>query len=68
MRLIAGIKYIFCDLSLTGIQANDNTWYNALTNQLTSEQQQELNDVVILADQRKAAAGKTIIIIIFRTE
>ncbi|XP_030844943.1 importin-7 isoform X1 [Strongylocentrotus purpuratus] len=49
-------EYVVFKTIMQGIQANDNTWYNALTNQLTSEQQQELNDVVILADQRKAAA------------
>ena len=41
----------------TDIQMSDAGWYGALTSQLTAEQQQELNDVVVLADQRKAAAG-----------
>ena len=31
-------------------------WYNALTSHLTSEQRNALKNVLVLADQRKAAA------------
>lgn len=38
------------------IQANDPEWYQVLTANLTSEQQKALQEVMVLADQRKAAA------------
>ena len=40
----------------TDIQANDPEWYQVLTANLTSEQQKALQEVMVLADQRKAAA------------
>lgn len=39
----------------TDIERTDSTWYRALTSQLTPEQQKTLQDVILLADQRKAA-------------
>jgi hypothetical protein len=41
---------------ITDIQANDPTWYQVLTANLTTEQQKALQEVMVLADQRKAAA------------
>ncbi|KAF4529095.1 hypothetical protein B566_EDAN014616, partial [Ephemera danica] len=41
---------------MAGVQATDPSWYQMLTAQLTPEQQKALQDVFILADQRKAAA------------
>lgn len=38
------------------MQVSDPTWYQALTANLTSEQQKALQEVIVLADQRKAAA------------
>lgn len=49
-------EYVVFKTIMQGIQMNDAGWYSALTSQLTTDQQQELNDVVVLADQRKAAA------------
>lgn len=43
---------IFCE----GLQASDPMWYGALTSHLTAEQQKSLQDIIVLADQRKAAA------------
>nr|XP_054761682.1 importin-7-like [Lytechinus pictus] len=49
-------EYIVFKNIMKTIQATDNGWYNALTSQLTPEQQQELQEIVVLADQRAAAA------------
>ncbi|KAJ9577133.1 hypothetical protein L9F63_006305, partial [Diploptera punctata] len=38
------------------IQASDPGWYQILTANLTTEQQKALQEVMVLADQRKAAA------------
>lgn len=38
------------------IQASDPAWYQILTANLTTEQQKALQEVMVLADQRKAAA------------
>jgi hypothetical protein len=38
------------------IQASDPAWYQVLTANLTTEQQKALHEVMVLADQRKAAA------------
>lgn len=38
------------------IQAGDPAWYQILTANLTTEQQKALQEVMLLADQRKAAA------------
>lgn len=40
----------------SGIQMTDPAWYQALTGQLTEEQTKGLQEVFLLADQRKAAA------------
>ena len=40
------------------IQTRDPNWYSALTNNLTEVQQQELQEIVVLADQRTAARGR----------
>ena len=45
-----------CCLS-SAIQARDKTWYNALIAQLTADQQRELQDVLKIAEQRRAAQG-----------
>jgi hypothetical protein len=41
---------------ISDIQANDPAWYQVLTANLTTEQQKALQEVMVLADQRKAAA------------
>lgn len=46
---------VYC-LYRAGLQAADPVWYAALTNHLTPEQQKSLQDIIVLADQRKAAA------------
>lgn len=38
------------------LQSSDPMWYDALTSHLTPEQQKSLQDIMVLADQRKAAA------------
>lgn len=37
------------------MQATEPNWYATLTTGLTAEQQKALQDVIVLADQRKAA-------------
>lgn len=37
------------------IERTDQAWYRALTSHLTAEQQKALQEVILLADQRKAA-------------
>lgn len=37
------------------IEKTDQNWYTALTNHLTAEQQKTLQEIILLADQRKAA-------------
>ncbi|XP_071505004.1 LOW QUALITY PROTEIN: importin-7-like [Diadema antillarum] len=49
-------EYVIFKSIMQNIQMTDTEWYGALTSQLTMEQQQQLNDIVVLADQRKAAA------------
>ncbi|XP_067127440.1 importin-7 isoform X2 [Centruroides vittatus] len=46
---------IFKDL-LQSLQAAEPNWYNALTSHLNTDQQKALQEVFLLADQRKAAA------------
>jgi hypothetical protein len=41
---------------ISDIQASDPEWYQVLTANLTNEQQEALQEVMVLADQRKAAA------------
>ncbi|KAJ4429639.1 importin-7 [Periplaneta americana] len=45
-----------CLTHISAIQASDPAWYQALTGNLTTEQQKALQEVMVLADQRKAAA------------
>jgi hypothetical protein len=47
---------LMCVVHVADIQANDPEWYQVLTANLTSEQQKALQEVMVLADQRKAAA------------
>lgn len=49
-------EYVVFKEVLQNIQANDPEWYQVLTANLTSEQQKALQEVMVLADQRKAAA------------
>ncbi|XP_069686580.1 importin-7 isoform X4 [Periplaneta americana] len=49
-------EYIVFKEVLQTIQASDPAWYQALTGNLTTEQQKALQEVMVLADQRKAAA------------
>lgn len=39
----------------TDIERTDTVWYRALTGHLTAEQQKALQEIILLADQRKAA-------------
>ncbi|XP_072048064.1 LOW QUALITY PROTEIN: importin-7-like [Amphiura filiformis] len=48
-------EYVIFKLVMQEIQANNPVWYNALTSHLTEDQQKELQEVVVLADQRTAA-------------
>lgn len=43
--------HVYC----TGLQATEPNWYAQLTAVLTAEQQKSLQEVIVLADQRKAA-------------
>ncbi|GFG30315.1 hypothetical protein Cfor_02128 [Coptotermes formosanus] len=49
-------EYVVFKEVLQHIQANDPEWYQVLTAHLTTEQQKALQEVMVLADQRKAAA------------
>ncbi|KAK7864998.1 hypothetical protein R5R35_000025 [Gryllus longicercus] len=49
-------EYIVFKEVLQNIQAGDPGWYQVLTGNLTTEQQKALQEVMLLADQRKAAA------------
>lgn len=40
---------------MLAIERTDTVWYRALTGHLTTEQQKALQEVILLADQRKAA-------------
>lgn len=49
-------EYIVFKDIMQNLQIADPAWYQALTGQLTEEQQKGLQEVFLLADQRKAAA------------
>lgn len=49
-------EYVVFKEVFQNLQVSDPTWYQALTANLTSEQQKALQEVMVLADQRKAAA------------
>lgn len=44
---------------LAACQARDAAWYETLIGHLNEEQKKDLQDVVKLAEQRKAAAGQS---------
>ncbi|CAH0383093.1 unnamed protein product [Bemisia tabaci] len=49
-------EYVTFKEVLLGLQQNDPGWYGALTSHLSTEQQKALQEIMTLADQRKAAA------------
>ncbi|KAL1130891.1 hypothetical protein AAG570_012132 [Ranatra chinensis] len=49
-------EYVVFKNVLQSLQASDPMWYTALTSHLSAEQQTALREVLVLADQRKAAA------------
>lgn len=51
-------EYVIFKETLEAIQRKDANWYNILMSSLKPEQQQALQSVFVLANQRKAAAGK----------
>ncbi|KAG7199899.1 hypothetical protein KM043_014345 [Ampulex compressa] len=48
-------EYVVFKEVMQNIERTDGPWYRALTNHLTSEQQKALQEIIFLADQRKAA-------------
>ena len=50
MILLNLLTLLFLDIEKT-----DQNWYTALTSHLTAEQQKTLQEIILLADQRKAA-------------
>ncbi|CAH1736251.1 importin-7 isoform X1 [Aphis gossypii] len=46
--------YILFKTVLLSIQQNDPAWYLALTNHLNSDQQKSINELMVLAEQRRA--------------
>ena len=49
-------EYIIFKQVLEEVQGTNPAWYNVLTGTLTADQQKALSDVIVLADQRRAAA------------
>ena len=49
-------EYIIFKQVLEEVQGTNPAWYNVLTGTLTADQQKALTDVIVLADQRRAAA------------
>lgn len=49
-------EYIIFKQVLEEVQGTNPGWYNVLTGGLTSDQQKALGDVIVLAEQRRAAA------------
>ncbi|XP_022089193.1 importin-7-like [Acanthaster planci] len=49
-------EYMLFKTVLTNIQANSPSWYSALTSHLNLEQQNDMEEIAKMADQRKAAA------------
>lgn len=45
--------YILFKTVLLSIQQNDPAWYIALTNHLNGEQQKSINEIMVLAEQRR---------------
>lgn len=48
--------FIFVFYSCAALQERDPNFYNMLTAELTPEQNKSLQDIIVLADQRKSAA------------
>ncbi|XP_012141645.1 importin-7 msk [Megachile rotundata] len=48
-------EYVVFKEVMQNIERTDTVWYRALTGHLTSEQQKALQEIILLADQRKAA-------------
>jgi len=46
--------YILFKTVLLSIQQNDPAWYLALTNHLNSDQQKSINELMVVAEQRRA--------------
>lgn len=49
-------EYVIFKQVLEEVQGTNPAWYGILTSALTAEQQKALSDVIVLADQRRAAA------------
>ncbi|XP_024215607.1 importin-7 isoform X1 [Halyomorpha halys] len=49
-------EYVIFKQVLQSLETSDPMWYSALTSHLTPEQRNALREVLVLADQRKAAA------------
>ncbi|XP_055947486.1 importin-7-like [Argiope bruennichi] len=49
-------EYVIFKEVMNGLKTVDPNWYNILTSHLTTEQQRAFEEVLVLADQRKAAA------------
>lgn len=45
--------YILFKTVLLSIQQNDPAWYLALTNHLNGDQQKSINEIMVLAEQRR---------------
>lgn len=48
-------EYVVFKEVMQNIEKTDHNWYRALTSNLTAEQQKTLQEIILLADQRKAA-------------
>uniref|UniRef100_A0A0C9RDD3 Ipo7_0 protein n=1 Tax=Fopius arisanus TaxID=64838 RepID=A0A0C9RDD3_9HYME len=48
-------EYVVFNEVMQDIERTDRQWYTALTSHLTSDQRKALHEVIVLADQRKAA-------------
>lgn len=49
-------EYVIFKQVLEEVQGTNPVWYSVLTGNLSAEQQKSLTDVIVLADQRRAAA------------
>ncbi|KAI4503803.1 hypothetical protein M0802_001206 [Mischocyttarus mexicanus] len=48
-------EYVIFKEVMQSIERTDTTWYRALTGHLNAEEQKALQEIIVLADQRKAA-------------
>lgn len=46
--------YILFKTVLLSIQQNDPAWYLALTNHLNNDQKKSINEIMVMAEQRRA--------------